>query len=201
MKTERKSRVRAVAVIGVLSAISAVLMLIEIPLFFAPEFYKLDLSDTVALIGGFVLGPGAAVLFELLKNLLHILFKGTQTAFVGEMANFLIGCVFTVPASLVYKAKKNRVSSLLGMTVGTLLLAAFGSMLNYFVLIPAYSYYFGLPLETIVEAGRAINPRITDLKMLIVWAVVPFNLVKGVIDSVITGLLYRRLSPILRPKE
>ena len=197
MNQKRAASVRYVAKVGILSAIAAVLMLIEIPLFFAPSFYKLDLSDTVALIGGFALGPGAAALIELLKNLLHLVLKGTSTVFVGEAANFVTGCLFVVPAAMLYARSKSKKTALRGSVIGALCLTAAGALVNYFILIPVYVSVLHLPLDAIIAAGTEVNGAIVDLKTLIAFAVVPFNLLKGAADTVLTLLLYKRLSPLL----
>ena len=183
--------------VAVLTAIAAVLMLWEFPLWFAPGFYKLDVSEAVILMGGFALGPGAAILIEFLKNLINILLNGTTTAYIGEMANFITGCAFVVPAAVIYKYHKNKKSALISMVAASLSLMVIGSLLNYFVLIPAFSRFYNLPVEDIIGMGAAVNPLVTDLKSLVVWAVAPFNLVKGVLCSTLAMLLYKRVSKIL----
>ena len=185
--------------VGILAALAAVLMLFEFPLpFIAPPFYELDFSELPVLIGSFALGPVAGVLIELIKILLNLLINGTDTAFVGEFANFLMGCAFVLPAAIWYRLKKSRVSALLGMGLGTIALTIVGTLINYFVLIPMYSVLYNLPLDVIVGMGTAINPAITNLPMLVVLAVAPFNLIKGVIISALTFVLYKRVSPLLK---
>jgi riboflavin transporter FmnP len=194
----RKTKtLKYIAKVGVLSAVAAILMLFEIPLWFAPSFYELDLSELPILIGGFALGPMAAVLMELVKNLLNLLMNGTSTAFVGEFANFVTGCAFVLPATLIYKYHKSRKGALIGLGIGALSLVAVGALINYFVLIPAFSTLYNLPLDAIVAMGTQVNGAITDLPTLIVFAVMPFNLLKAVICSLLTMLLYKRLSKIL----
>ena len=197
MKHNRSAAIKYIAKIGVLSAAAAILMLFEFPLWFAPGFYKLDLSETVILIGGFALGPAAGALIELLKNLLNLLLNGTTTAFVGEFANFVTGCVFVVPAALIYRHKKSLKSAILGMAVGSVSLAIVGSLLNYFVLIPTYVEMYKMPLDAIIAMAGEVNGAVTDLKSMIVFAVAPFNLLKGIICSVLASLLYKRVSGIL----
>lgn len=194
---KRKDSLKYIAKVGVLSAVAAVLMLFEIPLWFAPSFYELDLSELPILIGGFALGPLSAVLMELLKNLLNLLMNGTTTAFVGEFANFVTGCALVLPATLIYKYNKTLKHAILGLTVGAVSLVVVGALINYFVLVPAFSSFYGLPIDKIVAMGTKVNPAITDLKTLIVFAVMPFNLLKSVVCSLLTLLLYKRLSGIL----
>ena len=191
----KKKNVVYVAKIGVLSAIAAVIMLLEFPLPFAPSFYKLDLSEIAVLIAGFGLGPVAGILTELVKILLNLCINGTDTAMVGEFANFCIGISFVLPASLLYKKVKSLKGALIGLVIGTFSLALAGALLNYYVMLPFYGKVMGM--EAIINAGNAINPNINSLWTFILFATVPFNLVKGVACSVITTLVYKRVSPIL----
>lgn len=197
MSVTSKTSIRYMARIAVLTAIASVLMLLEVPLWFAPGFYKLDISEAVILMGGFAMGPGAAILIEFLKNLINILLNGTTTAYIGELANFITGCSFVVPAALIYKYHKNKKGALISMVAGSLSLMLIGSLLNYFVLIPAFSQFYNLPIENIVSMGAAVNPLVSDLKSLVVCAVAPFNLVKGIVCSFLAMLLYKRVSKIL----
>ncbi len=193
----KKTTVHYITKVAILTAISAVIMLFEIPLFFAPGFYKLDLSETIILMGGFAMGPGAAALIELLKNLINLLLNGTSTAYIGEFANFVTGCSFVVPAALIYKYNKNHKGAMVALVAGSLSLTVVGSALNYFVLIPAFSEFYHLPIDDIVAMGSAVNPLVGDLKTLVVCAVAPFNIVKGIICSVINLILYKRVSKVL----
>lgn len=197
MSVKSKTPIRYMARVAVLTAIASVMMLFEIPLWFAPGFYKLDLSELVILMGGFALGPGAAILIEFLKNLINILLNGTTTAYIGEFANFITGCAFVVPAALIYKYHKNKKGAIISMITGSLSLALIGSLLNYFVLIPAFSRFYNLPIENIIGMGAAVNPLVSDLKTLVIFAVAPFNLVKGLICSVFSLILYKHVSKIL----
>ena len=182
---------------AVFSSMAGVLMLIEIPLFFAPGFYKLDLSELPVLICTFYLGPVAGVCSELLKVLIKLLLKGTTTAFVGDFANFVVGSSFILPASIVYHARPGKKTALLGMAVGTLTMTVIGSAFNAIYLLPKFAVMFGLPLDAIVGMGTAVNSRINSVSTLVLFAVVPFNLLKGAVDSVLTFLLYKRISPLL----
>lgn len=197
MKHNRSAAIKYIAKVAVLAAAAAILMLFEFPLWFAPGFYKLDLSETIILIGGFALGPLAGALIELIKNLLNLLLNGTSTAFVGEFANFVTGCVFVVPAALIYRHKKSLKSAIIGMIVGSLSLAVIGSMLNYFVLVPTYVEMYKMPLDAIIAMASEVNGAVTDLKSMIIFAVAPFNLLKGIICSILASLLYKRVSGIL----
>ena len=182
---------------AVLSAMAGMLMLLEIPLFFAPSFYKLDLSELPVLICTFYLGPVAGVVSELLKVILKLILKGTSTAFVGDFANFAVGCSFVLPASVVYHSRPSRRRALIGLVVGTLVMTVFGSAFNALYLLPKFSQLFGMPLDAIVAMGTKVNGAISSVFTLVLYAVVPFNLLKGLVVSLLTMLLYKRISPLL----
>ncbi|NLL80069.1 MAG: ECF transporter S component [Clostridiales bacterium] len=196
--TERILSTRKVAVIGMFSAISAVLMLFEIPVGFAPDFYKLDFSELPALIGAFAYGPVAGVMIEFIKIILKLLFKSTSTALVGELANFAVGCSFLLPASILYLAKKNKKNAILSCIIGTFTMTVFGTAFNAVYLLPKFSELYGLPLDAIVGMGTAINGNINSVTTLVVFCVAPLNLLKGGLVSIITLLIYKKLSPILK---
>lgn len=193
-KVELKTMVQ----IGMLGAVSVVLMMFEIPLWFAPSFYKLDFSEVPVLIGTFAMGPLAGAAIEFIKILLHLLFKGTTTAGVGDFANFLIGCALVVPAGILYQRKKTRKNAVLGLILGTAIMVVIGSALNALVLLPTYAKAFGMPMDALVGMGSAINPAITNVTTFAMFAVAPFNLLKGVTVSVITMVLYKYVSPLLK---
>ncbi len=199
--TERVLSTRKVVVIGVFSAVAAVLMLFEFPLPFAPGFYKLDFSEVPVLIGAFAFGPVAGVMTEFVKIILKLVMKGTSTAFVGDLANFLVGCSFVLPASLIYLIRKNRKTALLGSVAGTVIMTVFGTLLNAVYLLPTFAVLYGMPLDAIIEMGTAINPHITDVGTFVFFAVAPLNLLKGVLVSLITMLIYKRLSPLIKGKS
>ncbi|NLN14801.1 MAG: ECF transporter S component [Tissierellia bacterium] len=182
--------------ISILAVISMVLMFFDVSTWFAPPFLKLDIADLPALLGAFAMGPMAGVLVQLLKNLLNLLLEGSLTGGVGELSNFLVGSIFVYTAGLIYYKKKTFGRAVLGLGVGILAMTIFASLSNYFVVFPLYSKL--MPLEKIVEMTAAINSRVVDFKTLILYAVVPFNLLKGTVVSAITILVYKKLSPILK---
>lgn len=186
---------------AIFACMAGVLMLVEIPLFFAPGFYKLDISEMPVLICTFYLGPVAGVAAELVKVLVKLLLKGTTTAFVGDFANFAVGCSFVLPASVIYHAKPGKRTALIGMAAGTLVLTAFGSAFNAIYLLPKFAELYGMPMEAIISMGTAVNKAITDVTTLVFFAVVPFNLLKGVVVSALTFVLYKRISPILHKND
>ena len=195
---KNKNKIRMMAQIGMLSAIAVVLMLFEIPLPFAPSFYEIDFSEVPVLIGSFAMGPLAGAAIELVKILLNFAINVTTTAGVGELANFLIGCEMVVPAALIYKKKHTRTGAIVGMVTGTLFMAFVGCFLNAFVLLPTYAKAFGMPIDALVGMGTAVNSHITSLTTFVIFAVAPFNLLKGFLVSLIVFLIYKKISPIFK---
>lgn len=190
---------RMMAMVGMFSAIATILYLFDFPLPFAPEFYKVDFSELPVMIGSFAFGPVAGVLIEFCKVLLKILFKGSNTAFVGDLANFAVGCSLLLPASAVYEFAKTKKGAIAGCVAGTLVMTIFGSMFNALYLIPKFVVLYGMPsVETIVEMGSKINPAITNLTTFVLMAVAPLNLLKAGVISIITMLIYKPLSPIIK---
>ncbi len=190
--------VRELAFIGMFGAIAAVLMFFEFPLPFAPGFYKLDFSEVPVLIGSFALGPIAGVFIELIKILIHFVIKGTSTAGVGELANFLIGIAFVLPAGIIYSLGKTRKRAIIGMIVGTLTMVAAGCFINAFVLLPTYAKAFEMPMDALIAMGTAVNPHVNSLLTFALLCVAPFNLLKGIVVSIVTMLLYKRISSLIK---
>ncbi|MGN0398590.1 MAG: ECF transporter S component [Blautia sp.] len=197
--TAGRSKVRTLAQIAMLGAVATVLMLFEFPLpFIAPPFYELDFSEVPILIGAFAMGPLAGVAIEAIKILLNFVINGTITAGVGEFANFIFGCAFLLPASVIYRKKKTKKRAVIGMALGTVIMTVAACVINAFVLLPAYGAAFGMPVDAFVQMGTAINKSINSLFTFAVLAVAPFNLIKGILVSVIVVLIYKRIRVILK---
>lgn len=191
----RTSKTRWMCTVAICGAIASVLHLLDFPLpFLAPGFYKLDFSELPVMLCGFYLGPTSAVACEAVKIILKLLLKGTSTAFVGDFANFAVGCSLVLPAVIIYHTKKSRASALWGLVIGTLFLTVFGSTFNAIYLLPKFSQLYGLPLEAIIGMGSKINTGITSLQSFVLLAVAPLNLIKGVAISVLTLLLYKKVA-------
>ena len=192
------TKIRTIVQVGMLAAIAVVLMLFEIPLPFAPSFYEIDFSEVPVMIGTFAMGPLAGAAIELVKILLNFFINGTTTAGVGEVANFLIGCALVVPAGLIYRRKRTRKGAIIGMAAGTVFMTLLGCVLNAYVLLPTYAAAFQLPIDSLVAMGTAVNGSITDLFTFVAFAVAPFNILKGVLVSLIVFLIYKKISPVFR---
>ena len=189
---------REIAIIGMLGAISVVLMLFEIPLPFAPSFYEIDFSEVPVLIGCFSMGPMAGALIELVKIILNFVINGTTTAGVGEVANYVIGISFCLPAAILYKKMKTKRGAVVGLAVGTIFMTVLGCFVNAYILLPTYAAAFKMPIDALVGMGTAVNANITSLFTFVMFAVAPFNLLKGVMDSIIVLAIYKKISPILK---
>lgn len=192
-----KMNTRTMVKTSVLSVLAFLIMYLEMPLWFTPPFLKVDLSDIPALIGAFSLGPVTGVIIELLKNILNIAIEGTTTGAVGELANFFVGSIFVFVAGIIYQNKKSFKNAVLGMITGAVAMTLAAAVLNYYFLIPFYAKLFGVTVEQYVELGAQVNRFVSDYKTFILYGIVPFNLFKGIMVSIITIPLYKRVSPIL----
>ena len=193
-----RSRTHKLTVTAMLSTVAFLLMFIEFPIpALIPSFVKLDISDLPELLAAFSLGPVYGVAVTFLKNLLHILIKGTSSAYVGELFNFLMGSVFAFSAGMIYQWKKSRKSALIGSLVGAVLMAVLSVPLNYFLVYPAYVVCYGLPLEAIIGMYQAILPSADSLIKCLTIFNMPFTFFKGILDVLLCFLIYKPLSPLL----
>ena len=194
-----KTKINKLVIMAMFSAVAAVLMYVEFPItFIAPAFYEMDLSEVPVMIGSFMLGPCAGVIMEAVKVLLKLVLKGTSTAFVGDFANFILGCALVVPASVLYHTKKTKKRAVIGLVTGGIVLIVSGVFLNALYLLPKYSQLYGMPVETFIKMGAAINPAISNIFTFVILAVAPFNLIKATVVGVITMLLYKYLSRLIK---
>ena len=175
-------------------------MLFDFPIFVAPSFYKFDLGDLPCLIGAFALGPVGAFFIQVIKILVKLLLKPTSTAFVGEFAAFICSTAYCVSAANIYQFNKTRKTAIIAMIVGSLFMTISSCLANYFIIIPAYVKMYNIPLETIISMGQAIFPIIKDKLGFVLCCVLPFNLIKALIIDVLTFVLYKHISPLLKTK-
>lgn len=204
--TGTQKKIYKLTLTAVLSAVAFALMFIEISLPIIPSFIKFDISDLPALFGAFALGPVYGVVIELLKNILHILLKGTTSAFVGELSNFLLGAVFCLTAGIIYARNKNKKTAVMACLAGALAMGIICLPLNYFIVYPAYVNVYKMPLEAIIGMYRAILGSIAEIptknalfNCLLVFNV-PFTFFKGIVDAAICILIYKPLSKFLKGK-
>lgn len=186
---------RRITIISICGAIAALLHMLDFPVpFLAPGFYKLDFSEVPVMLCGFYLGPAAAVGCEALKIILKLLLKGTSTAFVGDFANFVVGCSFALPATIVYHIYQTKRSAIAGLAVGSAVMTVFGTAFNAIYLVPKFAQLYGMPLDTIISMGSAIWGSVEDIITFVIFCVAPLNLLKGIAISVLTMLLYKRVA-------
>lgn len=181
--------------IAFMAAVAAVVMTFKFATPFAPPFYTIDFSEVIVLLAGFALGPVPAIAVEALKILLNLLLNGTATMGIGELANFLMGCSFVVTASIIYHKNKTRKQALIGMGVGVVALCVVASLMNYFVLLPAYAYFFNIPMDALIAQSPIT---VDNVFTFILIAVVPFNILKGIVSSTAVFLVYKKVTPILK---
>lgn len=191
-RTKKLLTTRDITAIAILAAISALLFLVEIPIVL---FYKLDVSNLPVLLGTFAMGPLQGALILLVKSLLGLLHSSSQG--VGELADFLMGLAMLLPAGLVYRRHKNRRGAIVGMAVGTLAATLAAVLTNLYLLIPFYGVAYGMPVEAIVSMGQQLVPAIHSAFTFVLLITAPFNLLKWILISVITAVIYKPLSPIL----
>lgn len=193
-----RDRTHKITVTAMLSAVAFLLMFIEFPIpALIPTFVKMDISDLPELLAAFSLGPVYGVAVAFLKNLLHTLFKGTSSAYVGELCNFLMGAVFSLGTGFIYRRKKSRKSALIGSIAGAVLMAVLSVPLNYFVVYPAYVVCYQLPLDAIIGMYQEIRPSTNGLLECLMVFNMPFTFAKGMLDVLLCFLIYKPLSPLL----
>ncbi len=183
--------------ISIFSSVAFVISLFEIPLFFAPNFYKLEFSNTVVLISGFFLGPVAGCITELLKVILKLTIRGSATFGLGDFANFVIGSALVISSSAFYKRYRTLKGAFLAVLLGLFCMILVSAIINYFLLIPAYERLFLISEDKIISVANAVNPFVTDRFTFIIFAVCPFNLIKGLAVCTFALLIYKKSSSII----
>lgn len=186
--------VRILTMTAVLSAISFVLAFFEFPVPLSPSFARMDLSDLPALIGAFAYGPMSGILIELVKNALQ--FLTSSTGGIGELANFIMGSSFVVTAGLIYKLHKTKRTALIACLVASVVMGITAAIVNYFILLPVFEAF--MPLDQLIASFGEFIPFIKTKLDVVLFNAFPFNLLKGIGISIVTMLLYKRLTPILK---
>ncbi len=185
--------------VAMLSAVATILMLFEFPLpFIAPSFYEVDLSEVPVFIGAFAMGPWAGVVIEGVKILLNLIINGTVTAGVGEAANFVMGVVFVLPGALIYKRRRTKSNAVLGLIIGSIVMVVMSCFINAYIMLPIYAKAFKIPIDAIIGMAKAIWPSVDTMFEFVLLCVAPFNLIKAILVSVVTMLIYKPVSPLLK---
>ena len=188
-----KMSTKEITTIGLLSSIAFVLMFFEGPIPLFPRFLNLDISEVPVLIGTFMMGPLAGILIELIKNLLHLTVSRSADLGIGELANFLVGTAYIIPAGIIYKRQRDLKGMIKGMVAGVFVMSIFAAAANYFIFLPLYaSVVYHVKIADFV--GYAAVPHIQSVFSLIIVGILPFNILKGTLSSVLTALIYTKLS-------
>lgn len=196
-RTKNRQRIRFIVVTGILGAISTVLMMLSFSVPFMPSFIKMDFSELPALIASFSMGPLAGVLVCLIKNLINLTM--TTTGGVGELANFLLGCCLVLPAGFFYHFRRNRRMAFVGALIGSVTMGLVSLPINYFITYPIYARI--MPLERIIGLYQAIFPGVDGLFSCLLIFNVPYTFLKGFIDTVLTFLVYKHISGLIKGKQ
>lgn len=196
MNRSKTFSLNAIVKVGVLAAFSYILMFIQMPIPIAPPFMKVDLADVPALIGGFAMGPWYGVLIQLIKNLLNL--TKTSTGGVGELSNFIVGAVYVYISASIYKNRKTKKTALFALSMGVIAMTIVATLSNAFVVFPTYAKVMGLDLNAFVAMTSKTNGLVTSYFSLMLLSIAPFNIVKGLISSLVTDLVYKRVSPIIK---
>lgn len=189
--------VRMLTMTAVLSAIAFVLAFFEFPVPLSPSFARMDLSDLPALIGAFAYGPAAGILIELVKNALQLL--TSSTGGVGELANFIMGSSFVAAAGLIYKFHKTKKTAMIACLIASVVMGMVAAIVNYFILLPVFEAF--MPLDQLIASFGEFIPFIKTKLDVVLFNAFPFNLLKGIGISIVTMLLYKRLTPILKGRQ
>lgn len=189
--------VRMLTMTAALSAVSFVLAFFEFPVPFSPSFARMDLSDLPALIGAFAYGPVQGIWIELVKNVLQLV--TSSTGGVGELANFIMGSSFVVSAGLIYKCHKTKKTAVIACLTASVVMGITAAIVNYFILLPVFEAF--MPLDQLIASFREFIPFIRTKLDVVLFNAFPFNLLKGIGISIVTMLLYQRLTPVLQGRQ
>ena len=193
-----KSKTKKLVITSMLGAISAILMLFKFPLPFSPSFITMDFSELPVVLGGFILGPIYGITISFIKIFINLIMNGTTTFYVGELANFLYSVAYILPAILIYKKNKTKKNAVLGLIIGTLVATFVAITLNLIIIFPLYAKLMGVSLEDIILMVTSVNPYVKNMVSLIIFSLLPFNLFKYGLTSLITFVLYKKLSHIIK---
>lgn len=193
-----RMKVKKIAFIGLMGAVSAVLMLLRFPIPFMPPFLSFDLSGVMEMMGGMMFGPLEALCIIVVKILLQLVMQGSMSLGTGELQNFILSSTYVLPAVLIYHRKKTKKSAIAGMAVSSIIVAVVAVITNLYLIIPFYVKLFGMSMDDIISMCSAVNPAMKDTMSLVIFGLVPFNLIKYGATSIVTFIVYKRLSGVIR---
>ncbi|WP_455682199.1 ECF transporter S component [Thomasclavelia sp.] len=195
MKSEKT---RKLVLMAVLSALSAVLMVFRFPLPFMPPFLSFDFAGIPELIGAFTLGPVSGIFIIVVRVFLQLALAGTNSMFTGELQSLMLSLALVLPASLIYKKSKTKQGAIKGMVVGSFMNVIIAVFTNLIIIIPFYISLYGMDMKMIIEMSKVVNPYVDSTLKLVLLGIVPFNLIKNIIVCLITFLIYKKISPIIK---
>lgn len=190
---------RQISIIAILAAISAVLLMINFPIYLFPGFYKIDFSDLPCLLCGFAFGPLSGIMCVFVSRILNIILEGgSETAYIGELASLLITISFVLISSIIYKTNHSKKGAIYSLIIGVLVSSAISMVINYFVLLPMYENLMNISLDAIVSVASKTIPFVKDKLSFVLFCTLPFNIIKGTVNSLIIIFIYKRISPLIK---
>ena len=197
-RDDARMKVKKIAFIGLMGAVSAVLMLFRFPIPFMPPFLSFDLSGLMEMLGGFMFGPMAAACIIVVKILLQLVMQGSFSLGTGELQNLILSCSYVLPALIIYHRNKTKKMAITGMAVSTIFVSVMAVFTNLYLIIPFYVKLFGMSMDDIITMCRTVNPAMKNVTSMAVFGLLPFNLIKYGVTSLVTFILYKRLSRVIK---
>ena len=194
----KNNSVRRLCIGGMLGAVAFVLMYFSFSVPVLSPFAEFELSAIAELVGGFILGPIGAIEIIVVKILLKLVFKGTQSMMTGEVQNLLLSMSFVLPAVFFYRKNRTKKGALIGIIIGAVCSIIVAVFTNLYIIFPFYIKLYGMNWEGIVNMCAAANPWIKDVPTMVAFSIVPFNIVSRSITSLLTFLLYKKISAPLK---
>lgn len=195
---DTRMKVRTIAFVGLMGAVSAVLMLFRFPIPFMPPFLSFDLSGLMEMLGGFMFGPFAAVCIIIVKILLQLVMQGSLSLGTGELQNFILSSCYVLPALFIYHRNKTKKTAAAGMAFSTVFVSAVAVLTNLYLIIPFYAKLFGMTMQDIIDTCSAVNPAMKNAMTMALFGILPFNLIKYGVTSIVTFIVYKRLSKLIK---
>ena len=197
-RDDARTKVKKIAFIGLMGAVSAVLMLFRFPIPFMPPFLSFDLSGLMEMLGGFMFGPMAAACIIVVKILLQLVMQGSFSLGTGELQNLILSCSYVLPALIIYHRNKTKKMAITGMAVSTIFVLVMAVFTNLYLIIPFYVKLFGMSMDDIITMCRTVNPAMKNVTTMAVFGLLPFNLIKYGVTSLVTFIVYKRLSRVIK---
>lgn len=197
-RDDSRMKVKKIAFIGLMGAVSSVLMLFRFPIPFMPPFLSFDFSGLMEMLGGFMFGPMAALCIIIVKIMMQLVMQGSFSLGTGELQNFILSCTYVLPALIIYHKSKSKKRAAAGMAVSSVLVAVVAVFTNLYLIIPFYVKLFGMSMNDIIAMCSTVNPAMKNAMTMALFGILPFNLIKYGITSVVTLIIYKRLSRVIK---